>query len=78
MSLGNKLQPLLILTKPFECRSRVSEVDKDFKECRDSLERLSSSNDPLSGFGQYMIEIVNTIKRNQGRFSQLPKGPIGR
>ncbi|XP_011410337.2 PREDICTED: structural maintenance of chromosomes protein 6-like [Amphimedon queenslandica] len=58
-------------------RSRVSDVDGNIRDCRESLRRLSSSDNPLSRFAQYMTEIVNTIKRSKEQFNMTPKGPIG-
>ena len=56
----------------------TEQTQSQIKECDDLLRRLSSSkNNALSGFGRWMIDLVNTINKQQHQFRCLPKGPIG-
>ena len=60
------------------CRSSVSQTEKGLRECNESLQRLTSSDNPLSGFGQWMTDLVQTLHQNKRQFKHLPKGPIGK
>ena len=39
-------------------------LEKELRECVESLQRLISSDNPLSGFGQWMTDLVQTLHQD--------------
>ena len=60
------------------CSSSVSQTEKELRECDESLQRLTSSDNSLIGFGKWMTDLVQTLHQHKRKFKHLPKGPIGK
>lgn len=47
-------------------------------EIRDQITTLKNEGSSLAIYGRDMPQIVDAIKRNEHRFTHLPRGPLGK
>ena len=44
------------------------ELRKELRQCDESLQQLISSDNPLSGFGQWITDLLQTLHQHKRQF----------